>query len=144
MERKRSAVSTCRPVSCSRKSGSVKSRVMATSFYPPLPRRGGEGRKACDGHSIPRWGQKTCCQQFAAPLTITALLSLLRCTMLTGQQLGPFVIEKELGSGAMGAVYRGLYTKTGQRVAIKVMLPGAGENENAQKRFRHEAEILKK
>src|SRR5262245_9063465 len=64
--------------------------------------------------------------------------------MLLGQQIGPFVVEKELGSGAMGAVYRGVYTKTGQRVAIKVMLPGAGENENAQKRFKHEAEILKK
>src|SRR5262249_10878924 len=67
-----------------------------------------------------------------------------RCTMLLGQQIGPFVVEKELGSGAMGAVYRGRYTKTGQRVAIKAMLPGMGDNENAQKRFKHEAEILKK
>ena len=64
--------------------------------------------------------------------------------MLVGQQIGPFQIERELGSGAMGAVYRGLYTKTGQRVAIKVMLPGMGENESAQKRFEREAEILKK
>src|SRR6266852_3048367 len=64
--------------------------------------------------------------------------------MLVGQQIGPFKIEKELGSGAMGAVYRGLYTKTGQRVAIKVMLPGMGENETAQGRFEREAEILKK
>jgi serine/threonine protein kinase len=48
--------------------------------------------------------------------------------MLVGQQIGPFSIECELGSGAMGAVYRGKYTKTGQRVAIKVMLPGMGEN----------------
>ncbi|MBI1917339.1 MAG: protein kinase [Planctomycetes bacterium] len=64
--------------------------------------------------------------------------------MLVGQQIGPFLIEKELGSGAMGAVYRGLYTKTGQRVAIKVMLPGMSDNEHSQKRFKHEAEILKK
>jgi len=26
--------------------------------------------------------------------------------MLVGQQLGPFLIDKELGAGAMGAVYR--------------------------------------
>jgi serine/threonine-protein kinase len=64
--------------------------------------------------------------------------------MLPGKQIGPFRIEKQLGSGAMGAVYRGLYTKTGQRVALKVMLPGMGDNEQAQKRFKHEAEILKK
>src|SRR5437660_1536725 len=65
-------------------------------------------------------------------------------TMLVGQQIWPFQIEKELGRGAMGAVYRGLYPKTGQRVAIKVMLPGMGESESAQKRFEREAEILKK
>jgi eukaryotic-like serine/threonine-protein kinase len=63
--------------------------------------------------------------------------------MLVGQQFGPFQIEKELGSGAMGAVYRAVYIKTGQKVAIKVMLPGMGDNEQAQKRFEREADILK-
>ena len=63
--------------------------------------------------------------------------------MLVGQQIGPFSVERELGSGAMGAVYRGTYTKTGQRVAIKVMLPGMGENAQAAKRFEREAAILK-
>src|SRR4051812_44401014 len=62
---------------------------------------------------------------------------------MVGQQIGPFRIEKELGTGAMGAVYRGLFTKTGQRVAIKVMLPGMDENEQAQRRFEREADILK-
>ncbi|MFO0927202.1 MAG: serine/threonine-protein kinase [Gemmataceae bacterium] len=61
--------------------------------------------------------------------------------MLVGQQLGPFLIEKELGAGAMGAVYLGKYTKTGQRVAIKVMAPGLGAN--ALARFDREANILK-
>src|SRR5262245_26944763 len=59
-----------------------------------------------------------------------------------GQQLGPFTIEKELGTGAMGAVYRGVLSKTGQRVAIKIMLPGA-ESEQATRRFEREANILK-
>src|SRR5947207_15183729 len=63
--------------------------------------------------------------------------------MLIGQQLGPFAIEKELGSGAMGAVYLGRYVKTGQRVAVKVMAPGLGSNERAVARFEREAAILK-
>lgn len=64
--------------------------------------------------------------------------------MLVGQQIGPFVIDKELGSGAMGTVYRGRYLKTGQLVAIKVMAPGLGTtNSRAAERFEREAEILK-
>ena len=64
--------------------------------------------------------------------------------MLVGQQLGPFEIDKELGSGAMGAVFRGRYVKTGQVVAVKVMAPGLGDNNpNAVARFEREARILK-
>jgi tetratricopeptide (TPR) repeat protein/predicted Ser/Thr protein kinase len=64
--------------------------------------------------------------------------------MLVGQQLGPFKIDKELGAGAMGAVFRGRYVKTGQVVAVKVMAPGLGDsNPNAVARFEREARILK-
>jgi serine/threonine-protein kinase len=64
--------------------------------------------------------------------------------MLVGQNLGPFRIDRELGSGAMGAVYRGRYEKTGQVVAVKVMAPGLGStNANAAARFEREAAILK-
>jgi serine/threonine-protein kinase len=64
--------------------------------------------------------------------------------LVVGQQLGPFVIDKELGSGAMGTVYRARYTKTGQVVALKVMAPGLGTtNASAGGRFEREAEILK-
>src|SRR5262245_40475363 len=64
--------------------------------------------------------------------------------MLVGQQLGPFVLDKELGSGAMGTVYRGRYVKTGQVVAVKVMAPGLGATSgNAAGRFERECEILK-
>jgi serine/threonine-protein kinase len=63
--------------------------------------------------------------------------------MLAGQRVGPFDIEKQLGSGAMGAVYRARYRKTGQRVALKVLAPGLGANETALKRFEREAEVLK-
>jgi serine/threonine-protein kinase len=64
--------------------------------------------------------------------------------MLVGQKLGPFLIDRELGSGAMGTVYRGRYEKNGQVLAIKVMSPGLGTtNATALDRFEREAEILK-
>jgi hypothetical protein len=63
--------------------------------------------------------------------------------MLVGQKFGPFLIDKELGSGAMGTVYRATYEKTGQRVALKVMIAGLGTSETAQARFEREGEILK-
>jgi predicted Ser/Thr protein kinase len=63
--------------------------------------------------------------------------------MLLGQRMGPFEVEKQLGSGAMGAVYLARYSKTGQRVALKVMVPGLGGNETALARFEREAQVLK-
>jgi serine/threonine-protein kinase len=63
--------------------------------------------------------------------------------MKPGEKLGPFDIEKKIGSGAMGAVYRGRYRKTGQKVAVKVMIAGSIGNETAMARFQREAEILK-
>jgi serine/threonine-protein kinase len=62
--------------------------------------------------------------------------------MLVGQRFGPFLIDKELGSGAMGTVYRATYAKTGQHVALKVMIPGLN-TETAHARFEREGEILK-
>ncbi|MFT3882020.1 MAG: protein kinase [Gemmatales bacterium] len=66
--------------------------------------------------------------------------------MLIGTNIGPFKVEKELGSGAMGTVYRAIYSKDDgkmRRVAIKVIAPGLGDNERIQARFKREAEILK-
>jgi serine/threonine-protein kinase len=64
--------------------------------------------------------------------------------MLVGQQVGPFLVEKELGAGAMGAVYRAKFVKTGQVVALKVMAPGLGTtSDKANKRFEREANILR-
>lgn len=81
--------------------------------------------------------------------------------MLIGQQLGPFRVEKEIGAGAMGAVYLARLAppgpdaaptiqklarvlKSGQQVAIKVMAPGMGTtNPTAIKRFERESAILK-
>lgn len=64
--------------------------------------------------------------------------------MEAGQQIGPFVVERELGAGAMGAVYQARYTKTGLSVAIKVIAAGLDSNPTSLARFEREAEILKK
>ena len=65
--------------------------------------------------------------------------------MLAGQEFGPFLIEKELGSGAMGAVYLARYIKNNHRVAIKIMSSSINSNASSSlvARFEREAEILK-
>lgn len=62
---------------------------------------------------------------------------------MVGDEIGPFRIDKELGSGAMGTVYRAVYTQTNQRVALKFIAPGLLGNERALERFEREANILK-
>ena len=73
--------------------------------------------------------------------------------MLVGQTVGQFLIEKELGSGAMGSVYRAQYVgedarlirELGEkkRVALKVIAFGLANNDMALARFDREAKILK-
>lgn len=63
--------------------------------------------------------------------------------MLVGKEIGPFLIEKEIGSGAMGTVYRALFKETGQRVAFKIIGLSQLGNETAVARFEREAKILK-
>ncbi len=63
--------------------------------------------------------------------------------MLVGRKLGPFVVDKELGSGAMGSVFRATHEKTGQVVAIKLIASALSGNEQAIARFQREVSILK-
>ncbi len=63
--------------------------------------------------------------------------------MLVGKALGPYIVEKEIGSGAMGTVYRGKHRETGAKVAIKIVAPGLTANEAALARFNREISILK-
>lgn len=63
--------------------------------------------------------------------------------MLVGKQLGPYKVDKELGSGAMGAVYRAIHQETGERVAVKVISVGLATNKAAVDRFKREVTILK-
>ncbi len=70
--------------------------------------------------------------------------------MLVGQSIGSganrFDVEQELGSGAMGAVYRAEWHRDGKSskcVALKMVALGLLGNEGAMARFEREANILK-
>jgi eukaryotic-like serine/threonine-protein kinase len=63
--------------------------------------------------------------------------------MLVGKEFGPYLVDKELGSGSMGTVVRAKSKKNGERVAIKLMSLALGSSDAAISRFKREIEILK-
>jgi eukaryotic-like serine/threonine-protein kinase len=63
--------------------------------------------------------------------------------LLHGKTIGPFVIDKKIGAGAMGAVYRAKHTESGKWVAIKVVAAAHAANDTVMQRFEREWEILK-
>lgn len=66
--------------------------------------------------------------------------------MMAGDKIGPFVIERELGSGAMGSVYLAQFTKedgSTMPIALKIVALGLLGNDSALARFDREAAILK-
>jgi serine/threonine-protein kinase len=64
--------------------------------------------------------------------------------MQVGKEVGPFIIERELGSGAMGSVYLAHFKdKPDRRVALKFVGVGAAVTQKALDRFEREADILK-
>ncbi len=61
---------------------------------------------------------------------------------LIGQQLGDYVLEAELGSGSMGAVYRATYFPQRTTVAIKVLLDELASDVSFITRFIREARVI--
>ena len=65
--------------------------------------------------------------------------------MLIGSRIGPFELTGELGSGAMGTVYKATYREAGKpdrQVALKIISLGLLGNESAMARFKRESAIL--
>jgi len=59
-----------------------------------------------------------------------------------GAELGAYRIEQKVGEGAFGAVWCGTQRETGERVALKVLLPAAAANPEQVGRFHREAKLL--
>src|SRR5262249_25247227 len=62
-----------------------------------------------------------------------------RPVLSAGQQIGPYRIVRQLGSGGMGVVYLAEDTKLDRNVAIKSLPVGSARDERAEKRLIREA-----
>ena len=56
-----------------------------------------------------------------------------------GERIGPYEVRRELGRGGMGLVYEAIDTRSGEVVALKVLLRGGGARVEDVKRFQIEA-----
>ncbi|MDG2129845.1 MAG: serine/threonine-protein kinase [Fuerstiella sp.] len=63
---------------------------------------------------------------------------------MSARQIGPFILDKQIGVGGMGIVYSALYPKNNKTVAIKVLAPGLISDPKLLKRFEREIEILRR
>src|SRR5689334_21192840 len=61
---------------------------------------------------------------------------------LLGHEFGGCRLEAVLGRGGMGVVYRGTQAVLERPVAVKVIAPEVGRDEEFRARFRHEARLV--
>ncbi|MBT4012753.1 MAG: serine/threonine protein kinase [Planctomycetaceae bacterium] len=59
------------------------------------------------------------------------------------KQLGPYIIDKQIGRGGMGFVYAAHHEDTAEVVAVKMLSLGFADDENFRSRFSLEIETLK-
>ncbi|MBT4694101.1 MAG: serine/threonine protein kinase [Planctomycetaceae bacterium] len=59
------------------------------------------------------------------------------------KQLGPYIIDKQIGRGGMGFVYAAHHEDTDEVVAVKILSVGFADDENFRNRFSLEIETLK-
>lgn len=59
------------------------------------------------------------------------------------KKVGPFILEKRLGAGAMGVVFRARHVPSGKIVAVKLFPPSLLDNEALVARFRREMKVLR-
>jgi serine/threonine protein kinase/DNA-directed RNA polymerase specialized sigma24 family protein len=76
---------------------------------------------------------------------VTVVATVVDPELTPGRVLGKrFKIERRIGEGGMGAVYRATDLKTNQEVAVKTLLPEAAKDPALRRRFEREAKILQR
>jgi len=65
-------------------------------------------------------------------------------TFITGEQVGPYKIIEQLGSGGMATVFKAYHASLDRYVAIKVLHPAFKQDPNFLSRFQREARIVAK
>jgi len=60
---------------------------------------------------------------------------------MIGRHVGPYSIQKQLGSGGMGEVYLAQDVRLGRNVALKLLDPGLTEDSETRTRFLREARL---
>ena len=60
------------------------------------------------------------------------------------EYLGPYLVEGVLGRGGMGTVYKGAHSRSGDKVAIKVIAGGVANEARFRRRFAAEIDTLKR
>ena len=61
----------------------------------------------------------------------------------SGTHLGPYVIDRCIGAGGMGEVYRARDTRLDRSVAIKIVASGFGNHPEMRRRFDEDVETLR-
>ncbi len=59
-----------------------------------------------------------------------------------GETFGPYLVQRELGRGAMGSVFVATQVALNRPVALKVLLPQFADSEDYRRRFQREASAL--
>ncbi len=59
-----------------------------------------------------------------------------------GENIGPYRIMEKLGQGGMATVYKAYHAKLDRYVAMKVLHPAFGEDQNFEARFQREAQVV--
>ena len=59
-----------------------------------------------------------------------------------GAEIGGYRLDRKVGEGAFGAVWRGIHKESGERAALKLLLPAAAASPEQVSRFHREADLL--
>ena len=82
---------------------------------------------------------RTRLQSGSAHLTLPCHHGSTTMALVSGDRLGPYEVEHLLGAGGMGEVYRGVDTRLGRAVALKVISLRLVGDEASRRRFETEA-----